>query len=119
MNRNRFSLPLHHKQDVMRVWAAAQQISSKLGSALRLAPHLQRDSDADGAPRQMRKHSGAFDPRNNNIAQPKPQLCTTESNAGRDAQQGRPPYSRMALPSPPALEFSVSKEKGAPGFFRG
>ena len=31
-----FFVPLHHIQDVMRVWAAAQQISSKLGSAFAL-----------------------------------------------------------------------------------
>ena len=31
-----FFVPLHHNQVVMRVWVAAQQISSKLGSAFAL-----------------------------------------------------------------------------------
>ena len=31
-----FLVPLQHIQDVLRVWAAAQQISSKLGSAFTL-----------------------------------------------------------------------------------
>ena len=36
VDRNGNVVPLHHIQDVMRVWAAAQQISSKLGSAFAL-----------------------------------------------------------------------------------
>ena len=31
-----YFVPLQHIQDVLRVWAAAQQISSKLGSAFAL-----------------------------------------------------------------------------------